>query len=182
MSLQSNGVSHWPGAKLESALYRDRAVNFFGEPPRSENLINQSSPPQCGSLPHWEMPYLVSRSLRHRLITSHRWIRHHNARYYGMSICPGSIVRRSLGPRDWESILELVHYCIVGPINTLRPRQNGRHFPDDIFKWIFVNEIYEFRLISHWSLCSYSGVLNSQTRLIIYAVRKRCRMFFYLLQ
>ena len=24
--------------------------------------------------------------------------------------------------------------------NTLRPRQNGRHFPDDIFKWIFVNE------------------------------------------
>ena len=26
------------------------------------------------------------------------------------------------------------------PINTLRPRQNGRHFPDDIFKWIFVNE------------------------------------------
>ena len=25
-------------------------------------------------------------------------------------------------------------------INTLRPRQNGRHFPDDIFKCIFVNE------------------------------------------
>ena len=25
-------------------------------------------------------------------------------------------------------------------INTLRPRQNDRHFPDDIFKWIFVNE------------------------------------------
>ena len=24
--------------------------------------------------------------------------------------------------------------------NTLRPRQNGRHFPDDIFKSIFVNE------------------------------------------
>ena len=24
--------------------------------------------------------------------------------------------------------------------NTLRPRQNGRHFPDDIFKWIFSNE------------------------------------------
>ena len=23
--------------------------------------------------------------------------------------------------------------------NSLRPRQNGRHFPDDIFKWIFVN-------------------------------------------
>ena len=26
------------------------------------------------------------------------------------------------------------------PLNTLRPRQNGRHFPDDIFKCIFWNE------------------------------------------
>ena len=25
-------------------------------------------------------------------------------------------------------------------LNTLRPRQNGRHFPGDIFKWIFFNE------------------------------------------
>ena len=25
-------------------------------------------------------------------------------------------------------------------LNTLRPRQNGRHFPDAIFKWIFFNE------------------------------------------
>ena len=24
--------------------------------------------------------------------------------------------------------------------NTLRPRQDGRHFPDDIFKCIFLNE------------------------------------------
>ena len=26
-------------------------------------------------------------------------------------------------------------------LNTLRPRQDGLHFPDDIFKWIFFNEI-----------------------------------------
>ena len=26
------------------------------------------------------------------------------------------------------------------PLNTLRPRQNGRHFADDIFKGIFMNE------------------------------------------
>ena len=25
-------------------------------------------------------------------------------------------------------------------INTLRPRQNGRLFPDDILKWIFLND------------------------------------------
>ena len=29
----------------------------------------------------------------------------------------------------------------TGPeLNSLRPRQNRRHFPDDIFKWIFLNE------------------------------------------
>ena len=25
-------------------------------------------------------------------------------------------------------------------VNTLRPSQNGSHFADDIFKWIFLNE------------------------------------------
>ena len=30
----------------------------------------------------------------------------------------------------------LLAYCF----NTLTPRQNGRHFPDDIFKCIFLNE------------------------------------------
>ena len=29
---------------------------------------------------------------------------------------------------------------VITIINTFRPRQNGRHFPDDIFKWIFFNE------------------------------------------
>ena len=27
-------------------------------------------------------------------------------------------------------------------INTLRPRQNGRHFPDAIFKWIFYENVW----------------------------------------
>ena len=31
-----------------------------------------------------------------------------------------------------------------GSINTLRPRQNGRHFADDIFKCIFLNENVSF--------------------------------------
>ena len=29
---------------------------------------------------------------------------------------------------------------LLETFNTLRPRQNGRHFPDDIFKCIFLNE------------------------------------------
>ena len=28
----------------------------------------------------------------------------------------------------------------LGAVNTLKPRQDGRHFPDDIFKCIFLNE------------------------------------------
>ena len=34
----------------------------------------------------------------------------------------------------------LQHSSPCTHFNTLRPRQNGRHFPDDIFKWIFLNE------------------------------------------
>ena len=49
----------------------------------------------------------------------------------------------------------LVFYAVVrrhSIVNTLRPRQNGRHFPDDIFKCIFFMKMYEFRLRFHWSL------------------------------
>ena len=37
----------------------------------------------------------------------------------------------------------IYHRCpkpIVALVNTLRPRQNGRHFADDTFKYIFLNE------------------------------------------
>ena len=31
-------------------------------------------------------------------------------------------------------------FCVLISFNTLRPRQDGRHFADDIFKCIFLNE------------------------------------------
>ena len=37
-------------------------------------------------------------------------------------------------------------------INTLRPRQNDGRFPENITKYIFLNEMYEFRLRFHISL------------------------------
>ena len=37
-------------------------------------------------------------------------------------------------------IMEIPFGCISLGLNTLRPRQNGRHFADDISKSIFVNE------------------------------------------
>ena len=36
--------------------------------------------------------------------------------------------------------LELTQNAITLMFNTLRPRENGRHFADDSFKCIFVNE------------------------------------------
>ena len=46
---------------------------------------------------------------------------------------------------NWWSILEIPSYIrgnllIKGRINALRPKQNDRHFADDIFKYIFLNE------------------------------------------
>ena len=36
--------------------------------------------------------------------------------------------------------------------NALRPRQNGHHFPDDIFERIFSMKMYEFQLKVRWCL------------------------------
>ena len=38
----------------------------------------------------------------------------------------------------WRHMLSLVNRAQW--VNTLRPGQDGRHFPDDIFKYIFLNE------------------------------------------
>ena len=39
----------------------------------------------------------------------------------------------------WSAIQHMTRFC-VSCLNTLRPTQNGRHFPDDIFESIFLNE------------------------------------------
>ena len=53
--------------------------------------------------------------------------------YSKMALCHGHILHIT-GPLWGKST------CHLALFNTLRPRQNGRHFPDDIFKWIFLNE------------------------------------------
>ena len=58
----------------------------------------------------------------------------------------------------WKIETVPIHYLIDSWLNTLRPRHNGRHFPDDIFKYIFLNEnvhgtlILSFQLMifHHW--------------------------------
>ena len=41
---------------------------------------------------------------------------------------------------------------LVCTFNTLKPRQHGRHFADDILKYISWTNVYEFCLWFHWSL------------------------------
>ena len=54
----------------------------------------------------------------------------------------------------FDMILKIIHLRLQPQwVNTLWPRQNGRHFPDDIFQCIFFNgNIYKLCLIFHWNL------------------------------
>ena len=40
----------------------------------------------------------------------------------------------------WVHLHTSPHHMLPSLINTLRPRQNGRHFADDVFRCIFLNE------------------------------------------
>ena len=44
------------------------------------------------------------------------------------------------GHVELKGALPSRHAYVHSAFNTLRPRQNGRHFPEDIFKPIFLNE------------------------------------------
>ena len=69
-----------------------------------------------------------------------------NGGHFSASMClreESQAVTKSLS----ESML--IEICdAIGPqqVNTLRLRQNGCHFPDDIFKCIFLMKMFEFRL------------------------------------
>ena len=53
----------------------------------------------------------------------------------------------------------------VTSVSTLRPWRNGRHFPDDIFKCIFLNE-YVWILNTIWLKFVYKGLINNSTQLV----------------
>ena len=39
-----------------------------------------------------------------------------------------------------QHMRQLTGWVIISSVNTLKPKQDGRHFPDDILEWILVNE------------------------------------------
>ena len=75
----------------------------------------------------------------------------------------------------WPKASYLVH------LNTLRPRQDGRHFPDDILKCIFLNEnvwipltiwlkcVWKVRINNIPPLVQINGLTLSRREVIIWA-------------
>ena len=57
----------------------------------------------------------------------------HSVRYRPFRPLDSCLVRR----RSWKWNVECFAPLVRSVVNTLRPRQNGRHFPDDDFKRIF---------------------------------------------
>ena len=62
---------------------------------------------------------------------------------------PASPVVQSSNTVSCVSLSFRTHPCVLA---ILKPRHNCRHFPDDIFEWIFLMKMYEFRLRFQWSL------------------------------
>ena len=69
-------------------------------------------------------PIMVSLQT-HICVTRSQWVKNMNFRYH-----PNTCTQKSF-PNEKNTFPKLTH---------LRPRQDGRHFPDDIFKSIFLNE------------------------------------------
>ena len=63
-------------------------------------------------------------------------------------------------------------YC--APINTLRPRQNGRHFADDAFKCVFLKENVMISIKISLKFVSRSTTINIPTLIQIMAWRRSC--------
>ena len=49
-------------------------------------------------------------------------------------------ISKYMPSKVWDEITYPFQNCNGSTVNTLRPKQNGRHFSDDIFKCIFLNE------------------------------------------
>ena len=72
-----------------------------------------------------------------------------------------------LAPNRRQILIRKVWY-----LNTLRPRPNGRHFADDIFKWIFLNENVWISIIISLKFVPRGPINNIPTLVQIMAWRR----------
>ena len=63
------------------------------------------------------------------------------------------LIRAFSSRLPWKTIFSIWILPYFFPcVNTLRPKRNGRHFPDDFFKCFSWMKMYKFRLRFHWIL------------------------------
>ena len=63
------------------------------------------------------------------------------------------VVTNALAPPCYKPSVVTIEFGVMYGISvTLRPRQNGRHFADNLFKCTSWMKMYEFGLKFHWSL------------------------------
>ena len=103
------------------------------------NTFNKTMPVIC--LLFW---YIVSNKLQAILATIRGWFEE----IQSLSVIYGRVILRShnFSMLAMTGHVITYHNCMcyaishVFSVKTSRPRQNGHHFPDDIFKYIFFNE------------------------------------------
>ena len=144
-SLITNGIwkvsaaNRWTNSTVKSLI--------LGAPnPQTEMRLVSS----CSCLCPIRWGQVLSREWRYswssadRRCSNYIWVIDNFIAYQGASLsksfCVGYISQHTMISQQSLQIFG----CRTLPVNILRPRQNGRHFPDDIFKCIFFMKMYEF--------------------------------------
>ena len=94
----------------------------------------------------FQIPHKISCPYIERCVLN-SLVKNYEALY--LRACVFEMVPRPLGEKSLISGLCLF---FTNTVNTLRLRQDGNHFPDDIFQCIFLMKMIKFRLRFHWSL------------------------------
>ena len=81
------------------------------------------------------LPYAPSQYMNQYLLINHEVLWHSHGSNFAWFLSLELLSK-------WQILIwnPTVAYFMGQLVNSLRPRQNGRHFPDDIFKRIFLNE------------------------------------------
>ena len=81
---------------------------------------------------------------------SSRWQLYHHTRHRKLSVL--QLLRQPIAHSFGKDLRCLLWLLELTGFNTLRQRQNGHHFPDNIFKCISWIKMYEFQSRFHYSL------------------------------
>ena len=79
---------------------------------------------------------------------------YHGNAYNIYDINATSLLQNKTSVFDISMVQWLTRIYGVASINTLRPRENGRHFADDILKCIFLNEKVWIFFLNFTEVCS----------------------------